>query len=352
MQRREPFFHGTRRLERNVLAVHKRRATPHGAVRGGNAGLLVPTDPQNRLSTELLSDDPLDPIIGAFVAYLRGQLRYAEHTCNSYARDLRRCRALMNQLGCGEWDSLKPVTVRAMVAELHLSGLSGSSISRWLSAVRSLYRWLQREGLSQDNPADGVRAPKTGRRLPQVLDVDQIGQLLDAEATSGLELRDLAMFELVYSSGLRLSELISLDDDLPAADSSLRVAGKGGKVRQVPVGAKAREALDKWRTIRGRYAAGDETALFVSRRGRRISPRSVQQRLRRWSRLRGISRPAHPHVLRHSFASHLLESSGDLRAVQELLGHANISTTQVYTHLDFQHLALVYDKAHPRSGKG
>jgi integrase/recombinase XerC len=207
-------------------------------------------------------------------------------------------------------------------------------------------------GLAKVSPAVGVRAPKTPRKLPVTLEADQLCQLLDQPQDDLLAIRDAAMVELFYSSGLRLAELVAVNlGDIDGADAALSVTGKGAKTRRVPVGAKAREAVERWLRVRANLAAEGERALFVSSRGGRIHPRTVQARLAQWARERGATRGLHPHLLRHSFASHLLESSGDLRAVQELLGHADISTTQIYTHLDFQHLAQVYDQAHPRAKK-
>jgi integrase/recombinase XerC len=237
---------------------------------------------------------------------------------------------------------------------VHREGLSGTSIQRLLSALRAFFDFLLREQRVADNPAIGIRAPKSPRRLPGTLDPDAVAQLLDGAETDAdpfLAARDRAMFELLYSSGLRLAELVSLDlvaIDLRAAE--VTVTGKGRKTRQVPVGSKALAAIGDWLPHRALALAGsDEGALFVSARGARITPRAVQQRLARAGIVKGVAQHLHPHLLRHSFATHLLESSGDLRAVQELLGHADIATTQVYTHLDFQHLAQVYDQAHPRA---
>jgi integrase/recombinase XerC len=236
------------------------------------------------------------------------------------------------------------------VSALHRRGLSGKSIQRALSALRSFYRYLLREKIVTCNPASGVSAPKSARRLPDTLNADQAARLVALEARDPLAVRDRAMLELLYSSGLRLSELVNLNiPELDLSAGSVRVTGKGRKVREVPVGAKARAALRDWLAVRTEFARTEEAAVFVARNGRRLGARAVQQRLRQWAKRQGLEVPVHPHMLRHSFASHVLESSGDLRAVQEMLGHANISTTQIYTHLDFQHLAGVYDKAHPRA---
>ena len=241
--------------------------------------------------------------------------------------------------------------VRRYVAWRHRAGAGGKTLQRELSALRSFFRYLLREGRLGFNPAQGVRAPKSERKLPVTFEADGLCALLDqAPDEDPLALRDQAMIELFYSSGLRLAELVSVNlNDIDLEDASLEVLGKGAKRRRVPVGAQALAAVKRWREVRGLLAAADEPALFVSQRGRRIHPRTVEQRLARWAMERGAGRHLHPHLLRHSFASHLLESSSDLRAVQELLGHANIATTQIYTHLDFQHLAQVYDQAHPRA---
>ena len=253
-----------------------------------------------------------------------------------------------------DWARIEAKHIRNFVAWVHREGLGGKSIQRLLSAIRSFYKYLHREGLVLQNPALGIQAPKSPRRLPQTLDVDQLNQLLEdtTDADDPLECRDLAMMELIYSSGLRLSELVSLDlHSIDWQDATLRVIGKGNKERLLPVGGKAMQALDRWLDIRDGLAKPEEMALFVSKLGSRISTRSVQQRIDRWAKMQHTQGKVYPHRLRHSFASHMLESSGDLRAVQELLGHSDISTTQIYTHLDFRHLMDVYEKAHPRAHK-
>lgn len=285
-----------------------------------------------------------------FLDHLQHVRRLSPHTVKNYARDLEQIGSWCQQSGLTNWTQLSPHQVRTYVAQRHRGGLSGKSLQRELSTLRSLFRYLQLEGLAENNPAQGIKAPKVKRRLPATLDTDQLSSLMDVADATPLSLRDLAMLELFYSSGLRLAELVSIDlHDPDLTDATLKVTGKGGKTRQVPIGRKAIEALQKWMEVRNELAAPDEAAMFVSSRGVRIHPRTVQQRLKQWALQHGASRNIHPHLLRHSFASHLLESSGDLRAVQELLGHADISTTQIYTHLDFQHLANVYDKAHPRA---
>ncbi len=254
--------------------------------------------------------------------------------------------------GIDGWSALSAHDVRAYVAQRHHEGVSARTIARELSTLRSFFHFLMREGHAEVNPAAEVRAPKVRRRLPEVLDVDEMARLLEIRGESPLAVRDLAMMELLYSSGLRLSELVSLNlTDLDLHEGLVRVIGKGNRERVLPVGRVARTALQRWLSKRAAYASAEETALFISKQGRRLGRRAVEKRLQQWGIQQGLSSRVHPHRLRHSFASHLLESSGDLRAVQELLGHADISTTQIYTHLDFQHLAEVYDSTHPRARK-
>jgi len=285
-----------------------------------------------------------------FFQYLKSERRLSPHTLLNYRRDLETLAAFAAAQGVHEWRALDAIRARAFAATLHRRGLNGRSIARMLSAARSLYRFLIREGRATASPFSGVSAPKAGRRLPKALSVEQAVRLVEIPTENALAARDRAMLELFYSSGLRLAELVALDiDDLDLRDGSVTVTGKGSKTRIVPVGGKARNAIQSWLSERLGYAKRSETALFVGRNGKRLGSRAVQQRLKYWAARQGLSVPAHPHMLRHSFASHVLESSGDLRAVQELLGHANLSTTQVYTHLDFQHLAKVYDAAHPRA---
>jgi len=240
--------------------------------------------------------------------------------------------------------------VRVFAARAHAGGLAPRSVQRRLSAVRGFFGYLVREGAAASNPAVDIRAPKSARRLPGTLDVDQIAQLLEAPSGDALALRDRAIMELFYSSGLRLAELVGLAiTDIDLADRTVRVLGKGAKTRIVPVGRKAVEALRTWLRERGALADIDETALFVGRNGARLKPRAIQLRIAQWARRAGLPSRVYPHLFRHSFATHLLESSKDLRGVQELLGHADISTTQIYTHLDFTHLARTYDASHPRA---
>jgi integrase/recombinase XerC len=272
------------------------------------------------------------------------------HTRSAYRRDLAQLAAYRTEQGLARWQDVDAQQLRGFVAWRHRRGASGRSIQRALSAIRAFYRFLLDERAVDTNPALGARAPKARRKLPKVLDPDQAAQLLDDDDDGELAVRDRAMLELLYSSGLRVAELVGLDvHDVDLDEGEVRVTGKGNKKRIVPIGRHARKALHRWLAIRGALAAPEATAMFVGRGGRSISVRTVQVRLRHWALKREMTTCVHPHMLRHSFASHLLESSGDLRAVQELLGHADIRTTQVYTHLDFQHLARVYDQSHPRA---
>jgi integrase/recombinase XerC len=287
-----------------------------------------------------------------FLAHLQLERRLSSHTASAYRRDLSCLAEFCDREGITAWRGLQVHHLRRFAALSHGSGLNPRSIQRRLSGARSFLRYLIREGELSVNPAVGVSAPRAARRLPATLDVDQMGRLLEIRGDDAVTLRDRAMLELLYSSGLRLGELVGLDlGDVDLADGLVRVTGKGRKTRIVPVGRTARAAVSAWLRERSGMAAPDERAVFTGVRGRRISPRSVQSRVSYWARRSGLGQRVHPHLFRHSFASHLLESSGDLRGVQEMLGHANISTTQIYTHLDFQHLAQVYDKAHPRARK-
>ena len=287
-----------------------------------------------------------------FMRHLAEERHLSRLTCAAYARDLSGLESYCDRRGLPGWQSLDSADVRGFAAERHRQGASPVSVRRALSAVRTFYGYLMREGCVSRNPAVGVAAPRRRRKVPYVLDVDRVAGLLDLAGEDHLVIRDRAIMELLYSSGLRLSELVRLDlADLTLAQGLVSVTGKGGKARVLPVGRLARAALQCWLEIRADIAKEAEAALFVSRLGQRISPRAVQARLRHWGRAQMVAGALHPHMLRHAFASHLLESSGDLRAVQELLGHAQITTTQIYTHVDFQHSAQVYDQAHPRAKK-
>jgi integrase/recombinase XerC len=289
---------------------------------------------------------------GQFLDYLRDVRQLSPHTLENYRRDLASLQAWANGHQRVRAEQLNEADIRAWVSQLHRRGLAGSSIQRSLSAVRSFFNYLGRQSGYPRNPAASVQAPRRPRKLPRTLDVDQVDRYLDFGGETLTSLRDRAMAELFYSSGLRLAELCAADvDDIDRDSRLITVTGKGDKTRTVPVGAAALQAIDAWLAVRPDIAADRDSAsaLFISNRGRRISERSVQARLKLQGRKSGMHQDVHPHMLRHSFASHMLESSGDLRAVQELLGHANLSTTQIYTHLDFQHLAKVYDAAHPRA---
>ena len=286
---------------------------------------------------------------GAFAEKLRWERNYSPHTVQSYLNDLRPFAAWLEERDAA-FATVRDPEIQAYASQLFRRGRSPRSIQRMLSALRGYFDFLIAAGVRVDNPARDIRAPRPKRDLPKVMDVDSLGRLLDAAADDPLICRDLAMFELLYSSGLRLAELVGLDcGDVDAAAGEVRALGKGRVERRVPVGRKALEALGRWHAVRREWAAADEPALFVSRRGGRLTARSVQLRLRKFGLEHGSGQKLHPHLLRHSFASHLLESSGDLRAVQELLGHRRINTTQIYTHLNYQHLAQVYDAAHPRA---
>ena len=291
--------------------------------------------------------------VDSFIDYLRYERRLSPRTLEAYRRDIDRAKQWSEGQNIDQWSKLTAHAIRGYIGHRHRDGISGKSLQRELSSLRALFRFLIREGEIESNPVDGIQAPKSKRKLPPHLDADQLAQLLDSiDGDDPLSIRDRAIMELFYSSGLRLAELISLDvSDIQNSDDLLTIIGKGNKTRQVPVGGKAKQALLRWLKVRPQLAKCDEPALFISRLGKRISPRTVEQRVEHHARKSGAPRHIHPHLLRHSFAGHLLESSGDLRAVQELLGHADISTTQIYTHLDFQHLAEVYDKAHPRAKK-
>ncbi len=298
-----------------------------------------------------------DALIEGFLEHLRVQRRLSERTLTLYAQALRRLTELAEGHPLPE---LPAAAIRRSVAALHAQGLGPRSLALHLSAWRGLYRWLGREGLVPVNPVTGIRPPKAARPLPKALPVDQAMALADAEIPTSdpvLALRDQAIVELLYGCGLRISELVGLDIQahpqakgwLDASDALLHVLGKGSKRRSVPVGHQALAAVQAWVSVRTPWAASGETALFINRKGTRLSDGQVRRRLADRALQAGLPTRVHPHMLRHSYASHLLQSSGDLRGVQELLGHAQIGTTQIYTRLDFQHLAQVYDAAHPRA---
>lgn len=294
--------------------------------------------------------DCTDPI-KQFEQHLRSERRLSAHTIKGYLRDLHKL---------GDWCEkqsqsllqLDSQHIRSCLTILHRKGLGGRSLERWLASLRAFFNYALKQQWLKANPAIAISAPKSSKKLPKTLDTDQMARFLAFSAENWIDCRDLAIVELFYSSGLRLSELTALDlGDIDLKDQLVTVTGKGNKSRQLPVGSHAIKALKTWLSRRHEFANDDTRAIFISRQGKRISPRAVQERLRIISLRQDMDGKIHPHMLRHSFASHLLESSGDLRAIQELLGHANLSTTQVYTHLDFQHLAKIYDQSHPRAQK-
>jgi len=291
-----------------------------------------------------------DRQVSAFLRHIRFERQLSRHTVDAYRRDLNALKDYCIKRKLPSWAALAASDLRRFAAGAHRSGLAPRTVQRRLAGARSFFNFLEREGQLAANPARGIRAPRPPRDLPRTLDLDQVTRLLDIPEDDTAACRDRAILELMYSSGLRLEELTALEvGGIDLRQGLMRVTGKGRKTRILPVGGKAIEAVQRWLRRRGELAAPEETALFVGARGRRIAASTVQARIAYWARRAGLPGHVHPHMLRHSFATHLLESSGDLRAVQELLGHADISTTQVYTHLDFQHLAKVYDRAHPRA---
>ncbi|MAD57766.1 MAG: tyrosine recombinase XerC [Porticoccus sp.] len=296
-------------------------------------------------------DIPIEKRIKEFEDHLRTERQLSNHTIKSYRRDLMKfsawCRKFHLLL-----ETIENHDIRACLSSLHREGLGGKSLQRWLSSLRTFFDYGIKNQWLTKNPANGLIAPKSAKKLPKTLDVDQVSQFLSFRAISWIDCRDQAIIELLYSSGLRLAELAELNlTDLDLKESSVRVIGKGNKTRLLPVGKKAAEALQIWLRCRRSRSSTINSAMFISKNGGRLSPRSIQDRLKKIAVRQGMQSNVHPHMLRHSFASHMLESSGDLRAVQELLGHQNIATTQIYTHLDFQHLTKVYDKTHPRAIK-
>jgi len=295
-------------------------------------------------------DDAERGWIDQFIKHLEFERRLSPLTCKNYRRDLVALGSWCDEAGVAAWNDLDGEHFRGWAAACFRRGLSSKSIQRRLSASRTFFRYLLREKHVKTNPVQSVSAPKAPKRLPGNLDADRMARLLDIQGEGPLVDRDRAILELLYSSGLRLAELTDLNlGDVDLNDATVRVTGKGNKDRIVPVGKHARHAVQQWSVSRVQLAGQDEPALFVSSRGSRISRRAVQARVKHWAKQQGIDSRVYPHLFRHSFATHLLESSHDLRGVQELLGHANISTTQVYTHLDFQHLAQIYDQTHPRA---
>ncbi len=294
----------------------------------------------------------MNDYLDQFIQTLRSERYYSPHTCSNYRRDLKRFQAYLGERAIDAWERVAFTDVSGFAAQRHRQGRKSRTIARELSSIRSFFQYLIRNGVITRNPALEVSAPKSDKPLPKTCDAESLDRLLRvSDASDDLVLRDVAIFELIYSSGLRLAELVGIDlDDIDLAEQTLVVTGKGNKTRYLPIGSKAVVALQRWLKRRPRYCRDEQhKALFLSKQGKRISARNVQSRLKHLIQRQALGQPLSPHVLRHSFATHLLESSSDLRAVQELLGHANIATTQVYTHLDFQHLASVYDAAHPRA---
>ena len=294
---------------------------------------------------------PSQPLIDRFLDHLKFERRVSDHTVSAYRIDLLRLQEFAVQRKIQNIARLAPPHARLFAAGLRHLNLSSRSIARTLSAARSFYKFLIREGEGKTNPFEGISTPRGERKLPRTLNIEQAAQLVTITPDSDLTFRDRAILELLYSSGLRLSEIERSNVcDVDLADKTMTILGKGGKTRIVPVGRHAITAIKSWLQRRQALVSNvEEKALFVSRSGNRLGARAIQKRVEYWAKRQGLDRSVHPHMLRHSFASHMLESSSDLRAVQELLGHSDISTTQVYTHLDFQHLAKVYDKAHPRA---
>jgi len=286
-------------------------------------------------------------LLEGFLAHVANERRLSQHTVLNYGRDVA---ALLELAGDTPLEQLQIHHLRRFISQLHARGLDGRSLARVLSGWRGFFRYLARDHGYTNNPCVGLRAPKAKKILPDVLSPDEANRLMQLPGDADLAVRDKAIFELFYSSGLRLSELTSLaPDDINFPDATVRVTGKGSKTRIVPVGSHALHAVQEWLKQREPLLKGGNSALFVSRNGKRLTPRAIQYRMKSWALKLGLNSDLYPHMLRHSFASHVLQSSGDLRAVQEMLGHASISTTQVYTHLDFQYLAKVYDAAHPRA---
>ena len=291
---------------------------------------------------------PFEQALSRFLRHLRSERQRSAHTLSSYQRQLQQQFDFFTSEGLSQIDEVSPNHIRQWLAAQTRRGQSPKSLAQGLSALRSFYQFAVHNQWLSDNPASRVKPPKQPKRLPKTLDLDETQTLLDSQSREPLLLRDKAMLELTYSCGLRVSELVSVN----VADSQgdeLRVTGKGGKTRLIPIGSKAKEAIGQWLRVRGQFSRGAEPALFLSQRGSRLSQRAVQQRFARYGQRAGLDSHLHPHKLRHSFASHLLSASGDLRAVQELLGHSQLATTQIYTHLDMQRLATVYDAAHPRA---
>jgi integrase/recombinase XerC len=298
------------------------------------------------------TESPLYPAVEAFLRYLHVERQLSPLTTTNYSRQLEALIAISGEIGISHWQQLDAPKVRMLLARSKRAGLGSSSLALRMSSLRSFLDWLVRQGVLSANPAKGISTPRSPKHLPKNLDVDEVNKLLEIDLNDPLSVRDRAMLEVMYGGGLRLSELVGIDcKHIDMASGEVRVLGKGSKERKVPIGRTAVTWLKHWLERRADFNPQDD-AMFLSSKGSRISARNVQKRFAEWGVKQGVNSHIHPHKLRHSFATHVLESSGDLRAVQELLGHANLSTTQIYTHLDFQHLATVYDAAHPRAKRG
>lgn len=299
-----------------------------------------------------MNASPLQPSVDAFLRYLKVERQLSPLTLLNYGRQLAAIIHIADEMGMKTWQQCDAASVRSLAVRSRKAGLQASSLALRLSALRSFFDWQMSQGELKANPAKGISAPKAGRHLPKNIDVDDINRLLDIDLNDPLAVRDRAMLEVMYGAGLRLSELVNMDcRHIDLTTGEVWVMGKGSKERRVPVGRAAVTWVEHWLDLRELFGPDDD-ALFLSKQGRRISARNVQKRFSEWGIKQGLNSHVHPHKLRHSFATHMLESSGDLRGVQELLGHANLTTTQIYTHLDFQHLASVYDAAHPRAKRG
>ncbi|HDS6698620.1 TPA: tyrosine recombinase XerC [Klebsiella aerogenes] len=299
-----------------------------------------------------MTDSPLFACVERFLRYLGVERQLSPITLTNYQRQLEALIALADDAGLKSWQQCDAAQVRSFAVRSRRAGLGPASLALRLSALRSFFDWMVSQGELAANPAKGIAAPKIPRNLPKNIDVDDVNRLLDIDLNDPLAVRDRAMLEVMYGAGLRLSELVNLDiQHLDLESGEVWVMGKGSKERRLPIGRNAVAWIEHWLDLRGLFG-GDDDALFLSKLGKRISARNVQKRFAEWGIKQGLNSHVHPHKLRHSFATHMLESSGDLRGVQELLGHANLSTTQIYTHLDFQHLASVYDAAHPRAKRG
>ena len=299
-----------------------------------------------------MTASPLQPLVDGFLRYLKVERQLSPLTLLNYGRQLTAIITLAGEMKMSTWQQCDAAAVRSITVRSRKAGLGPSSLALRLSALRSFFNWCVSQGELKANPAKGITTPKAGRHLPKNIDVDDVNRLLDIDINDPLAVRDRAMLEVMYGAGLRLSELVNMDcRHIDLTTGEVWVIGKGSKERRVPVGKSAVNWVEHWLDLRELFGPDDD-ALFLSKQGRRISTRNVQKRFSEWGIKQGLNSHVHPHKLRHSFATHMLESSGDLRGVQESLGHANLSTTQIYTHLDFQHLASVYDAAHPRAKRG